>query len=250
MEEKENTPFTLHLAEGKTDEISYWEENRMLHDYCRWQNYNLVKKLLKNNSNVDILYDNGSCLSLAIANSSTSILEALIKYYKKNKLSGDRESYTYKEARFRLFSTLEDIIEDCYLTEEIATLLKDYMPTEHNLGKKTLREKGYTTANDVKGDYEELLEAIKQGNNILVKEILDKSPQLARKRDQYGQTPLHWASGSSNAVAVVMLLDMLDDRDICQESYEGDSALDLASTHEIYQLLEIGATQNYDLQSP
>ena len=57
------------------------DKERMLLDFCRWNSYELVSKLLKSDDHIDVIKEDGICFRFAIRNNNVMILTSLIHYY-------------------------------------------------------------------------------------------------------------------------------------------------------------------------
>jgi hypothetical protein len=79
------------------------DNERMLSDFCRWNSYELVSKLLKKRQKscdlIDVLTEEGICFRFAIRNNNVRILTSLINYY-----------FEFKEDNEDLRVILEDAI--------------------------------------------------------------------------------------------------------------------------------------------
>lgn len=111
----------------------------MLLDRCRWDTPHLLIEFLKDNAeDIDVTYDDGICFQIAIANSSISILDILIKHFEKTKLTGDKESSDYKASKQKISQILQNAIQSQDVSEEIRERLKDYIQPEDTVTDNTL----------------------------------------------------------------------------------------------------------------
>ena len=53
----------------------------------------------------------------------------------------------------------------------------------------------------------EIHEAVKNGDVVKVRQILDNDPSLLTSKDEIGKTPLHWAAGKNQLEVMKVLLD-------------------------------------------
>ena len=97
-----------------------------LFDYCRWNKTQKATNFLEQNDNLDLTYDEGVCFKLAIKKDNVIILEALLKYYKKHRLSGDGESAEYRQASWELNKILDDADSLYDFSHEVKDILNPY----------------------------------------------------------------------------------------------------------------------------
>ena len=106
-------------------------DEEMMRDYCRWGRPDRAKKLLsESGEDFDILHEGGIFFQLAIAHKYIELLKVLMDYYTKTKLSGDKDSYAYKAARYKLSVVIKEASEESDITEEMQEILGDFLPPE------------------------------------------------------------------------------------------------------------------------
>ncbi len=90
--------------------------------------YLMVQRLLDNNSDLDLMYDNGTFFNMAIENNNYDIVKTLLDYFTKNQLSDYEEStYEYSNLKSKMRNVLETAIEDVPLSEEMKQVLSSYI---------------------------------------------------------------------------------------------------------------------------
>ena len=114
---------------------NYWEIVIMkykeilddLYDYCRWDRPEKVNDILQANANkkVDIVYDKGVLLKIALSGDTADLLKVLLDYYYiQHNLSLPIEHYTLEQSAAK--HTLYQILQDTYVPEEMIEFLKGY----------------------------------------------------------------------------------------------------------------------------
>lgn len=82
----------------------------LLSQYCAWNDIAFVKGTLEH-SNVDLTYDDGIYFKYAILYKNSEMLEVLLSYYRKEKLSSSYNSLEYRKAYANLHKLLEDVLD-------------------------------------------------------------------------------------------------------------------------------------------
>ena len=59
-------------------------KEKLLSDYCRWDDSNSVIKLLKQNFIIDLTYNDGIYFRLSIKHNNIKMLNSLLQYYEQN----------------------------------------------------------------------------------------------------------------------------------------------------------------------
>jgi hypothetical protein len=148
-------------------------KNIMLSDYCRWNQPDKVKKLLEDSGkDIDITYDDGNFFRLAISKSSTEILNTLLNHFETTKLTGDKESISYKAAHYKLREILEKIVDEVDISPEIQKILNKYLPTDDESSDEQ----------DLSGFEDELFDMDKEDNDTQNRKIVlgsDKDNDLS-----------------------------------------------------------------------
>jgi hypothetical protein len=103
-----------------------------LMDYCRWNNDKRLIKLLEKHHDLDLTVMDGLCFQLAIKHKNVNMLNALLGFYQKTKLQGDRDNMEYKEASYRLCQILQDAINSFKVSPEIQESLNSYIAIEES----------------------------------------------------------------------------------------------------------------------
>jgi hypothetical protein len=101
------------------------EEYVTLRNLLRWDMPSEVKEFLIENSNIDVLYDNGCFFKLASASDTTNLLSILLDYYyDQNDLRQKPETYNTEQqlAKHKLF----EILQEAVISEEMQKVLDEY----------------------------------------------------------------------------------------------------------------------------
>jgi hypothetical protein len=101
-----------------------------LSNFCRWNDNNLVNKLLRENPDLDILYQEGRFLDFAIKHNNVKMLEELLAYFESTQLQGDSEELKYKVAKHKLQGILKDAVDTFKISQEIQVVLNQYIPQQ------------------------------------------------------------------------------------------------------------------------
>ncbi len=91
-----------------------------------------VKRLLRNNPDLDLTKREGFVFSLAISNQSIKMLSILLNYYEQNSLQAEPDTLEYKVAKYKLATIIQDAADDYDLSEEMKNLLAPYRPGEND----------------------------------------------------------------------------------------------------------------------
>lgn len=84
----------------------------ILYDHCRWNDTKKAMNTLKNSSNLDMLYENGSFFDFALSEDNYMLVKALIRYFEKNQLNRYKsDSEEYKSLYNKLVETLKIAID-------------------------------------------------------------------------------------------------------------------------------------------
>ena len=75
----------------------------------------------------------------------------------------------------------------------------------------------------------EIHEAVKRGDLVKIKAMIQANPDLVSSKDADGRTPLHWAAAEGRKEIVVFLL--ANKADIHAKDNNGETPYDLATTH-------------------
>ena len=106
-------------------------KEKIMRSYCRLDLTDYAKELLsESGEDFDILHEGGIFFQLAIAHKYIELLKVLMDYYTKTKLSGDKDSYAYKAARYKLSVVIKEASEESDITEEMQEILGDFLPPE------------------------------------------------------------------------------------------------------------------------
>lgn len=99
-----------------------------LSSHCQFNRLGKVIEILTNpEDNLNLLDYEGELFHLASRHKDGKVLEKLLKYYEKTKLSGNPESYEYKLAKRELLEVVNDIKELSNASEKAIELLKPYI---------------------------------------------------------------------------------------------------------------------------
>ena len=97
-----------------------------IYDYCRWDRQEKVTEILEEASveKLDILYDEGVLLKIALTSENLDLLRVLLDYYYEEYKLNDKpiEDYTLDQsaAKYRLYQ----ILQESYVPEDIIVFLK------------------------------------------------------------------------------------------------------------------------------
>ena len=108
----------------------------LLSSLCMWNKPHLISDLLNESPNrVDILYDEGRFLKIAVDSNYTEVLNVLITYYRHNFLQGadsapgESRLYEYIHRKNLLREAIEDAID--YTSSDISTdideIIREFM---------------------------------------------------------------------------------------------------------------------------
>jgi len=107
-----------------------------LSDRIAWNNKSLVKDILSQNKDLDLLHKNGKFFKMAIESNSTDITEILLEYFINNQLSNyDSKSIEYYNLKKQLIEVIEVAIDEVDLLPEMKKVLSTYIDfegSEHN----------------------------------------------------------------------------------------------------------------------
>jgi|GEM_PF-6244674 len=105
------------------------EKNANLVDYARMDWLEGVTDILKEPSELDVLYDEGLAFWFAVDHKNAKMLNALLTYYKEHKLKTDLNSTEYQNNLDALYQVMDIIEEECEITTEVKEIIGDYLPT-------------------------------------------------------------------------------------------------------------------------
>lgn len=104
------------------------EKQSLLYDYCRWNNTKNAKQILVNSGNaIDLFYLEGIYFKSAIKHNNVELLNILLDYYEKTKLSSDPESFEYVKNKYDLLNILEEAENMFEVSEEMQKILDQYI---------------------------------------------------------------------------------------------------------------------------
>ena len=99
--------------------------NILLKHYCTSNKFQLIREILNDNLNLDVLIDNGICFYFAIRHKNTDILKSLFEYFETKQYPEKNEEY--EDAKKQLVDYLEEIVRDRILSPEIRKILSPYL---------------------------------------------------------------------------------------------------------------------------
>lgn len=107
-------------------------KNRLLSNYCRWNDNKSVVELLDQSLDIDLTYNDNIYFRLAFKNNNVEMLNSLLDYYEKTQLQGDSNSLEYKVAKHKLQTVLQDAINSVDVSKEMQAILEKYLPKEED----------------------------------------------------------------------------------------------------------------------
>jgi hypothetical protein len=119
-------------------------QEKLLWNRCRTNNTDGAIEVLKRNAILDLMYNEGAVFKFAIQAKNITLLGSLLKYYQKQKLSGDKESIDYKKALFDLKKILEDAEESFEFSKEVKKALQPYFSSEEEDEQNNVTDIDYT----------------------------------------------------------------------------------------------------------
>ena len=117
-------------------------KNRLLSNYCRWNDNKSVVELLDQSLDIDLTYNDNIYFRLAFKNNNVEMLNSLLDYYEKTQLQGDSNSLEYKVAKHKLQTVLQDAINSVDVSKEMQAILEKYLPKEE---PRVRRSRRYST---------------------------------------------------------------------------------------------------------
>lgn len=143
------------------------EREQQLHSYCILNDIDGIKRLLSQKTDLDILYDEGVYIKLAIKHKNTELLSILLDHLKKTKLTGEIHSEEYQKTLEATREIIKESSEMFDISPTIQSIINDYLPHEEYKEAEVpdSRSKNYTLA------YTNILARIQM--------ILDKSENTA-----------------------------------------------------------------------
>jgi len=98
-----------------------------LYDYLRWNNANKIQQILSESVDevLDLTYDEGILIKLALSSNNSNILKNLLDYYYgQNGLRQKPETYNTEQqlAKHKLF----EILQDAVISEDMQKVLDEY----------------------------------------------------------------------------------------------------------------------------
>lgn len=107
-------------------------KNRLLSNYCRWNDNKSVMELLNQSLDIDLTYNDNIYFRLAFKNNNVEMLNSLLEYYEKTQLEVDTNSLEYKIAKHKLQTILQDAINSFDVSKEMQVILDKYLPKEED----------------------------------------------------------------------------------------------------------------------
>jgi len=111
-------------------------KEKLLSDYCRWDDSNSVIKLLKQNFIIDLTYNDGIYFRLSIKHNNIKMLNSILQYYEQTNLKGDSNSLEYKVAKYKLQQILQDAVNTFTPSKEMEVVLEKYLPKEEDVNSE------------------------------------------------------------------------------------------------------------------
>ncbi len=157
----------------------------------------MVINLLNKNTNLDLMYDNGTFFKMAIENNSHDIIKVLLDYFEENQLSAYKEnSYEYSILKGKMRDILKFAINSVELSSETQKVLSSYLDFH---------------------DYR-LIHASADGNLVEVQELLKNDQiEIDLKEEIWGNTALHLAYQNGHYDVVKLLIQAGADQDITND---------------------------------
>jgi len=101
--------------------------------YCASGKSNKVKNTLDDNVDTEITFESyQEFLGIAMAHGRVEMLKILLDHYEKTKLQDDLESISYKYARSKLLTILQEEYDSCFVNEETQKILDGFGINENN----------------------------------------------------------------------------------------------------------------------
>lgn len=120
-------------------EASMSKENEQeLLDYSRWNSTDRVIELLNIDPKLDLLYREGKVFRWPVDEGNIEMLTALIEYYKKHKLNGDKNSAEYLDNLDALHKVMDEVESRYEITDAVREVIGEYLSEERQ--KKLLDE--------------------------------------------------------------------------------------------------------------
>jgi len=107
-------------------------KNRLLSNYCRWNDNKSVMEVLNQNLDIDLTYNDNVYFRLAFKNNNVEMLNSLLDYYEKTQLQGDSNTLEYKVTKHKLQQVLQNAINSVDISKEMQIVLDKYLPKEED----------------------------------------------------------------------------------------------------------------------
>jgi hypothetical protein len=137
----------------------------ILTSYCCSDENIKAKNLLQKYSDIDLTEDGGIYFRIAIKHKNPEMLNILLDYYEKTKMSENRDSIEYQTAKDKLQQILKDAVKSFDTSDEIQEILNRYIPQDND----TISEQD---SQDLENDFSDLeSSATDQSNDDLTDDI-------------------------------------------------------------------------------
>jgi len=137
--------------------------NKMLYDFCRWNDTKKVQELLDFSDDINILYDNGGFFDFAISKGNVEICKSLLNYFETKQFP--IKNTEYQEAKEKLVEILENATDSIELSPEIKEVLLPYIDFE-NSEHNTLNDSFSNLEDLLVFNYDELHPQPEEHNNV------------------------------------------------------------------------------------
>lgn len=67
-----------------------------------------AKQLLEDHPDIDILYKDGIYFTFVLSDNNAEMLDVLLQYFERTNLTGDRESFGIKTAKYKLRTAIQE----------------------------------------------------------------------------------------------------------------------------------------------
>ncbi len=102
----------------------------MLIEWCSNNDFAEVKKTLKYEQNLNLLYDDGDCLHFAAKYKNAAMMEALLKYFYEVQLPQIENKYLRKDTENKLKEILEEVESSWVITDEVELIINKYLDSK------------------------------------------------------------------------------------------------------------------------
>ena len=113
---------------------------KVLYSYCCWGSLERIKALLKEYQYIDVTYDEGSYLRIAMEKGDYEILDILLSHYELTQLTAKPGTTEYQVAKHKLQVVLDNILEVIDVDKAILERINPYITSPEGSERDDLSE--------------------------------------------------------------------------------------------------------------